>query len=77
MKVQVKAAGHLFQRMPDQKAEMEVEVAAGGTVVDVLGRLGLSRKQVWVIRVNGENVTADHPLGEADFVELFPLVGGG
>jgi len=46
-------------------------------VADLLVQLGLSQKQVWIIRVNGENVDAEHPLADGDAVELFPLVGGG
>ena len=77
MAVQVRAAGHLFYRMPDKQAEMQVDVAPGQVVADLMARLGLTRNQVWIIRVNGENVDTAHPLVDGDSVELFPLVGGG
>ena len=77
MVVHVRAAGHLFYRMPGKQAEMQVDVAQGQVVADLLVQLGLSQKQVWIIRVNGENVDAEHPLADGDAVELFPLVGGG
>jgi len=77
MQVQVRAAGHLFHRMPDRQREMQVNMAPGETVLDLLTYLDLSRKRVWIIRVNGENVDAEQVLADGDFVELFPLVGGG
>lgn len=77
MSIRVKAAGHLRQRMPGKQAELSVEPAQAGTVADLLAILGLQESQVWIVRVNGANVQPDHPLAEGDFVELFPLVGGG
>jgi sulfur carrier protein ThiS len=77
MVVQVRAAGHLFYRMPGQQSEMQVNIAPGEAVADLLTQLGLTRKQVWIIRINGQNVDVEHPLADGDSVELFPLVGGG
>ena len=77
MIVRVKAAGHLRQRMPGRQGEMEVDISPNSSALDLLGALELSKSQVWIIRVNGENVEPERTLSEGDFVELFPLVGGG
>jgi sulfur carrier protein ThiS len=77
MSVQVKAAGHLRNKMPEKRTQMSVDVNAGEIVLDVITRLGINRAQVWIIRLNGENVQDSHPVGDGDMVELFPLVGGG
>ena len=77
MAVQVKAAGHLYHRMPGKQGEMTVDTTPGESILDLLGHLGLTKQQVWIVRVNGENVGMEHTLSDDDFVELFPLVGGG
>ena len=77
MIVQVRAAGHLFYRMPGKRAEAQVDLATGSAVSDLLAQLGLTRKQVWIIRVNGENVEGARLLAEGDSAELFPMAGGG
>jgi sulfur carrier protein ThiS len=77
MAVRVKAAGHLRYKMPDKAGEMALDVQPGTRVLDLLDRLGLNKAQVWIVRVNGENVRPEHTLAGDDFVELFPLVGGG
>lgn len=77
MNIRIKAAGHLQNKMPGQQAELQMTVTPGDTIADLLGRLGLNKSQVWIIRVNGQHVTPDHHLADGDYVELFPLVGGG
>ena len=77
MTISVKAAGHLRQRMPDKRAEVTIDAAEASDTTTLLRRLGLNPSQVWIIRVNGIHVGADHPLTDGDLVDLFPLVGGG
>jgi len=77
MLVQVKAAGHLFHRMPDGQREMQVNMTQGETVLDLLAHLGLHKRQVWIIHLNGENVDAEQSLADGDSVVLYPLIGGG
>ena len=77
MDIRIKAAGHLQNKMPGRQAEFYMSMNSGDTIADLLGRLGLNKSQVWIIRVNGQHVTPDHLLADGDYVELFPLVGGG
>jgi len=77
IQVRVRASGYLQQKMPGRKAERELLLPAGKTVRDLIEELGLPASQVWVIRVNGEHVNPTHTLNDGDYVELFPLVGGG
>lgn len=77
IQVRVRASGYLQQKMPGRKAERELQLPVGKTVRDVIEELGLPASQVWVIRVNGEHVNPTRTLNDGDYVELFPLVGGG
>lgn len=77
VQIRVRASGYLQQKMPGRKAEQELQLPVGRTVRDLIEELGLPASQVWVIRVNGEHVSQTHILNDADYVELFPLVGGG
>ena len=75
--VHVRAAGHLRQRMPGGQAEMDLELAEGSSVLNLLTHLGLHKSQVWIVRINGEPASHEDRLAAGDSVELFPLVGGG
>lgn len=59
-------------RNPDR----EVEVAGGRKVLDVLGELGIDPDTVLVIRER-ELLTREDRVGEADAVEIRPVISGG
>jgi sulfur carrier protein len=59
-------------RNPDR----EVEVAGGRTVREILGELDVNPDTVLVIRA-GELVTREVVLGDADDVEVRPVISGG
>ncbi|MGJ3522617.1 MoaD/ThiS family protein [Nitratidesulfovibrio sp. D1] len=49
----------------------------GGTVRDVVLRLGIAPEDVAVIFVNGLHAPLDRALADGDRLGLFPAVGGG
>jgi tRNA-5-methyluridine54 2-sulfurtransferase len=59
-------------RNPDR----EVEIAGGRKVLDVLGELGIDPDTVLVIRER-ELLTREDRVGEADAVEIRPVISGG
>lgn len=59
-------------RNPDR----EVEVAGGRKVREILGELGIDPDTVLVIRER-ELVTREERLGEADEIEIRPVISGG
>lgn len=56
---------------------MPVELAQGGTVQDILEKLGIPVDQVFTILVNGKHQTLDYIVNEGERVSFFPPVGGG
>jgi sulfur carrier protein len=59
-------------RNPDR----EVEVAGDRAVREVLGELGIDPDTVLVIR-DGELITRETRLADADVVEIRPVISGG
>lgn len=53
-----------------------VEVEGANSVSALLGRLGLDRESVLVIR-DGTLVPGDAPLGAGDEIEIRPVISGG
>lgn len=75
--VTVKLFALLQKYLPAGKRQVELEVAAGATVADVLAGLGVPPASVHLIRVNGEQAAPDTTLTEGDAVSVFPPVAGG
>ncbi len=74
MQIQVKGYGMLRHYIPTSHI---VDLTLSGRVADLLASLGLSASQLWMMRVNGSNVTAEFELHDGDLVEFIPPIGGG
>jgi molybdopterin converting factor small subunit len=57
--------------------ELALEVPDASSPEDAAGRLGIERKDVAILLVNGRDGRWDGALAEGDRVSLFPPVGGG
>ncbi|AEF94510.1 thiamineS protein [Desulfotomaculum nigrificans CO-1-SRB] len=56
---------------------IQVEIASGSTIRDLLKKYNIPEKEVFSSLVNGLHKTLDTVLQEGDRVALFPPVGGG
>jgi sulfur-carrier protein len=76
---QVRLFATLRQHRPGTKLgeAFAVELPKGGTVGDLVQRLGLPEEEVKLVFVNGRSRDQDHILEDGDEVGLFPAVGGG
>ena len=78
--VTVKLFANLQQYAPDgvKAAEpFEVEVPEAGTIEDLLGVLGIPKRETKVAFVNGRGRAHGYRLQADDEVGIFPPVGGG
>lgn len=76
-KIRLKAEIGIARHMPGGRSEMTVDVGAGDTVSDVLGRLGVPEQAVSLILVNKSAVKADAVVEDGDEVSLLPFIVGG
>jgi molybdopterin synthase sulfur carrier subunit len=58
-------------------ARLEVELAEGSSLADLMTHLGLPKEQVKVSFVNGRHQDLEHSLEPGDEVGIFPPIGGG
>jgi molybdopterin synthase sulfur carrier subunit len=56
---------------------VEVQIAEGGSILDVVHALGIPEDLVKVMMVNGRPSRLQSALAEGDTVGLFPPLGGG
>jgi len=58
---------------------VEIEAAGGLSVADILGRCGVKKDYIALIRLNGINKYSydEEKLSDGDYVEIFPVFGGG
>jgi len=79
MKVTVKLFGLLRNRFPDYGPEsvMEVELACGATVKDILQKLGISDHEGGIVAVNGYSLMPDSALKEGMELCVFTYISGG
>jgi molybdopterin converting factor small subunit len=77
--VQVKLFATLRRQFPDLEIgeALEMELAEGTTVDQLVEKLELPKKQVKVVFVNNTIRRGDYPLTDGDEVGIFPPVGGG
>jgi len=54
-----------------------LEIPEGTKVCEVLEKLGIDKKEVKVIFINGKHAKLDSELKNQDRLGLFPAVGGG
>ncbi len=79
MRVRVKLIATYRQHLPPgtHGDTVELEVAAGTTVADVLQPFGIPLDDSSVIVLNGRTVPLDTPLQEGDTVAAFSAIAGG
>jgi molybdopterin converting factor small subunit len=75
MKVTVK---HFATLKPDTgQGPMEVKLAQGATVGDLLSKLGIEPDEVGILIVSGKQATFGQKLKDNELVTLIPHIGGG
>ena len=75
MKVTVK---HFATLKPDSGQEtLEVTLAQGATVGDVLSKLGIEQNKIGILIVGGKPATFGQKLKDNELVTLIPHIGGG
>jgi len=79
MKVTVRFFGTLSQKFPgyDPEKGLEVEIADGARVKDLLARLRISEVKGGVVAVDGKILHLEDPLKEGASVHLLQAVYGG
>lgn len=74
----MKIKTRLFATLRNNRGkEVEVEVAAGATVKEIIDVLSIKRDEVALLLINGRDGSFDTVLTETDYISLFPPVGGG
>jgi sulfur carrier protein ThiS len=77
MKVKVKCFSTLVKAdVCDYKGSKEHELPAGGTVKDLITKLGLNMEEIKIIFVNSKEVEANAVLKDGDEVGMSPVTGG-
>ncbi|MCC7368038.1 MAG: MoaD/ThiS family protein [Chloroflexi bacterium] len=56
---------------------IDIPIEPGITIEALLDRLGIPRKEVWLVAKNGETCPRDVTLDAGDTIELFAPVAGG
>jgi molybdopterin converting factor small subunit len=84
MKVTVKLFATLGDYLPEaarRTNSLELDVAAGTTVGELVGRFNLPERLVHLVLVNGNYIPAEerltHALAEGDHLAVWPPVAGG
>jgi len=79
MRIQVKLFATLGGYIPGGKSgiPLEVEIAEGSSVADLIKKLNLPREELKVVFVNGRTRPLDWLLHTGDEVGMFPPIGGG
>ncbi len=77
MKVNVKCFSTLVKAdVCDYNGSKEHELPAGGTVKDLIAKLGLNMEEIKIIFVNSKEVDANSVLKEGDQIGMSPVTGG-
>ena len=65
----------------DSFGEVELDVAAGATVADIMGQIELPKEESYTSLIDGQPVVpddrADHALSDGDEITLLPAIQGG
>lgn len=79
MKIRVRLFGLLRQKFQDYDSEvgMEIELACGATVKEILEKLGISDHEAGIVAVNGYSLTPDSALKEGMELSVFTYISGG
>ena len=79
MKVHVKLIATYLKLLPPEATGnmVELEIAEGTTIKDVLSPIGVPLDDSSVIVLNGFTVGLDTPLSEGDVITAFSAIAGG
>ena len=77
MVVTLKLFADLRKYLPNRGEPLEVEVAQGVVVADLLDRYHVSREHRLICFVNGRHAGTDQRLRDGDVLSVFPPVAGG
>ncbi len=54
-----------------------LRVAKDTTVRKICGRVGLSKKEIYLIKVDGTRVRLEDEINDGEKIDIFPVFGGG
>lgn len=54
-----------------------LRVENDATVLDICGRVGLSKKVVYLVSVDGLNTELESEINDGEKIDIFPVFGGG
>lgn len=77
MRVVVELFGNLRELAKNHDKRIEMEVAEGTTVGELLSQLGVTRSTAWNAAVNGKLTYADDRLSDDTVLTVFPPIAGG
>ncbi|MGC8811008.1 MAG: MoaD/ThiS family protein [bacterium] len=79
MHILVKLFATLTRHVPDAHSgtPLEIDIAAGATIADLIKKLRLPAQEIKVVFVNGRARPLDWQLNPGDEVGIFPPIGGG
>lgn len=56
---------------------IQVDVADGATVLDIVEKIGIDPAEIHLVMINGAGCELEKPVNSGDRIGLFPPVGGG
>ena len=77
MKLRVKALANLRHYLPEKQEYIEVEVADGQSVSEIIDLLKIPGPEVMMVIKNKQKIPLDHVPGDNDLIELYPVLAGG
>lgn len=77
MRVAVEALGTLARFLPSGQSSVELEVAEGCTVQEVLLKLGIGLTESWNASLNGTLARLSDKVSEGSVLLVFPPITGG
>lgn len=77
MVIQVRVCGDLRRFMPGKTERLDLELPDGAPAGQVLDRLGIPDSEIWLVTVNGRQVSPEERLSSGDQVMVLAPVAGG
>lgn len=78
MVIEVRLYATLRRYVPETPTGIiQVDIAKGGTVLDIVKQLKINPSEIHLMMINGSGCELDKIVNEGDRVGLFPPVGGG
>ncbi|SFQ99653.1 Sulfur carrier protein ThiS (thiamine biosynthesis) [Desulfoscipio geothermicus DSM 3669] len=79
MRIEVRVFSGLEKFLPNKSfgEPLPVELPEGGTIRDLLLKIGIPKDHVFTILVDGKHRSFDYTVRDGERISLFPPVGGG